>query len=179
MPGQGTGLGSAGASWTPGRAPLAARRGSGESSPRAGLRPTRTLGPAPPRASGMAPPGWAQGCGTPRPASESSLCGRRRKVPRRPARDLSSPPRPPEASSPFPPFFFFFFLTNQTNCDKTLVISGKTIKSLRLQLRGNVLSGGKRAVMGRPAPPAWSISHYGSMHISFKHLANSPRTSKL
>lgn len=49
-------------------------------------------------------------------------------------------------------FFFFFFWTNQTNCDKMLVISGKTIKSLRLQLRGNVLSGGKQPVMGRPAP---------------------------
>lgn len=57
------------------------------------------------------------------------------------------PPQPPEASFPL-----FFFWTNQTNCDKMLVISGKTIKSLRLQLRGNVLSGGKRPVMGRPAP---------------------------
>lgn len=71
------------------------------------------------------------------------------------ARDPPPPPRPPEASFPpflFPFFLFFFFWTNQTNCDKMLVISGKTIKSLRLQLRGNVLSGGKQPVMGRPAP---------------------------
>lgn len=74
------------------------------------------------------------------------------------------PPWPPQP----PPLW-----TNQTNCDKTLVISGKTIKSLRLQLKGNVLSGGKRPVMGRPAPPLRSISHYGAC-ISLSSTLQTP-----
>lgn len=86
---------------------------------------------------------------------------------------VTSPPPPVAARLPSSLLFFFFFWTNQTNCDKTLVISGKTIKSLRLQLRGNVLSGGKRPVMGRPAPPVRSISHYGAC-ISLSSTLQTP-----
>lgn len=80
---------------------------------------------------------------------------------------LGDLPTPTVASQALP------LWTNQTNCDKTLVISGKTIKSLRLQLKGNVLSGGKRPVMGRPAPPLRSISHYGAC-ISLSSTLQTP-----
>lgn len=137
-----------------------------------GLLPTRTLGPSLPHASEKVLLGQIWGLGVVTTIQDSpsqtrvlegSWCWRQGTC----GGWLGDLPTPTVASPALP------LWTNQTNCDKTLVISGKTIKSLRLQLKGNVLSGGKRPVMGRPAPPLRSISHYGAC-ISLSSTLQTP-----